>query len=184
MSITPVYQSHKTLNYTDCARLAKLCTHVDDWYLLAIGNYIESTTIEREILRQLLLINGYKFLAQHLHPLLSNSFRAVSTFVWEVHIKTRDTDSGCTPYHCWLLTVDCRRRGQKNENCANYWLRSWFDFTPDFRGADFISFRHSRNWYEPIANRCLKNARWIRSCFICSLSKTVKSQIANTSFLK
>jgi hypothetical protein len=64
--------------------------------VFAIGNYIESTTIEREILRQLLLINGYKFLAQHLHSLLSKSFRAVSTFVWEVQIKTCDIDSGCT----------------------------------------------------------------------------------------
>ncbi len=107
MSITPVYLSHKTLNYTDYVRLPKLCTHVDDWYLLAIGNYIESTTIEREILRQLLLINGYKILAQHLHPLLSKSFRAVSTFVWEVPIKTCDIDSGCTVAACWLLTVDC-----------------------------------------------------------------------------
>ena len=40
MSITPVYLSHKTLNYTDYARLPKLCTHVDDLYLFAIGNYI------------------------------------------------------------------------------------------------------------------------------------------------
>jgi len=47
-----------------------------------IGNYIESTTIERDRLRQLLLINGYKFSVQHLHPLLSKSFRTVSTFVW------------------------------------------------------------------------------------------------------
>jgi hypothetical protein len=59
----------------------KLCTHLDDWYLFAIGNYIESTKIEREILRQLLPINGYNFSAQKLHPLLSNSFRTVSTFV-------------------------------------------------------------------------------------------------------
>ena len=50
--------------------------------------------------------------------------------------------------HCWLLTVDCRRRGQKNENCANYLLRAWFDFTPDFPSADLISFRpYCRNWY-------------------------------------
>jgi len=108
MSITPVYLSHKTLNYTDYVRLPKLCTHVDDWYLLAIGNYIESTTIEREILRQLLLIKGYKFLAQHLHPLLSKSFRAVSTFVCEVQIKTCDINSGYTGIivDCWLLTVE------------------------------------------------------------------------------
>ena len=28
----------------------------------------------------------------------------------------------------WLLTVDCE---SKNENCANYLLAAWFDFTPD-----------------------------------------------------
>ncbi|CAA9369771.1 hypothetical protein AVDCRST_MAG84-4202 [uncultured Microcoleus sp.] len=43
------------------------------------------------------------------------------------------------------MTVDCRRRGQKNENCANYLLASGFDFTPDSRSADLISFRRSRN---------------------------------------
>jgi hypothetical protein len=39
------------------------------------------------------------------------------------------------------VIVDCRRAGQKNENCANYLLASGFDFTPDDRGADLISFR-------------------------------------------
>ena len=60
----------------------------------------------------------------------------------------RDIDSGCTPYACWLLTVDCWRAGQKNENCANYLLRAWFDFTPDFWSKNLISFRQQcRNWY-------------------------------------
>ncbi len=75
-----------------------LCTHVDDWYLFAIGNYGESTTIERSRLRQLLLINGYKFLAQQLHPLLSKSLRTVSTLVWG---KSRSIEIGC----CLLLTI-------------------------------------------------------------------------------
>ena len=48
----------------------------------------------------------------------------------------------------WLMTNDCRRRGQKNENCAPDLLASGFDFTPDCRSADLISFRlDCRNWY-------------------------------------
>ena len=39
---------------------------------------------------------------------------------------------------CWLLTVDCWRAGQKNENCANYLLAAWFDFTP---------YDEARIWY-------------------------------------
>jgi len=51
----------------------------------------------------------------------------------------------CRP---WLLTVDCRRAGQKTENSANYLLRAWFDFTPDSGSKDLISFRRRRNWYQ------------------------------------
>ncbi len=35
---------------------------------------------------------------------------------------------------------------------------------------------------EPIANRCFKNARWIRSSFIPAVSNTVKSQTVNQWF--
>jgi|GEM_PF-6791434 len=37
------------------------------------------------------------------------------------------------------MTNDCRRRGQKNENCANYLLASGFDFIRTMkRGFDII----------------------------------------------
>jgi len=84
-----------------------------------------------------------------------------------------------------LLTVDCRRRGQKNKNCANYLLAAWFDFTPDDETR--IWYRSGRTAGIDITYINIKNWKiWCflteLTAFLCCVQVAVFAKIAATQF--